>query len=136
MKFILFGAFLLVAGAGAFSTLEAEEKGPLNPEQVGKIRSSPEAYDGKTIRVSGRVRSILPGRGKRGSEFLIILIEAPQAKPDEDSEAITVFAYFVPRFKVGSMIIVSGVYHKWGHWAGSEHEHFIEASKITPVETN
>ncbi|MBI3605307.1 MAG: hypothetical protein HY202_04690 [Nitrospirae bacterium] len=115
---------------------ESIAKESLNPVSVKTIRLTPDAYDGKTLKVSGQVRSVTPGRGKRGSEFLIVVIEGPPSKTDETSPELTVFSYFAPPLKVGTPVIVLGVYHKSGRWAGSDHDHFIEAIKITPVELN
>jgi hypothetical protein len=126
---------VLLVGIGLLAA-EGRAKESLNPVSVKNIRLTPDAYDGKTLKVSGQVRSVTPGRGKRGSEFLIVVIEGPPSKTDETSPELTVFSYFAPPLKVGTPVIVLGVYHKSGRWAGSDHDHFIEASKITPVELN
>jgi hypothetical protein len=137
MKPILMSAFFLLAmGAQMVSSTVLIANDRVNPVPVKKIRLSPDEFDGKEVRVSGQVRSINSERGKRGSEYLAIVIEETQGAPNEDPETIKVFIYYAPRIKKGSSIIVSGTYHKWGHWGGSEQEHFIEAKKIIPVELN
>ncbi|MBI1821733.1 MAG: hypothetical protein HY036_11065 [Nitrospirae bacterium] len=107
-----------------------------SPLSIEVIRSSPELYDGKNIKVSGQVRSLNPSRGKRGSEFMVLVLENSNFQPGDSSQTLTVFSYFTPPLKKGGRVIVTGVYHKTGYWAGSTHDHFIEASKITPIEMN
>jgi hypothetical protein len=134
--FLISALFLLAMGSGMVSSTEPFAGETVNPLLIQKIRHSPDDFDGKSIKVSGQVRSISSERGKRGSEYLVIVIEGAQSAPEETAETLKVFIYFSPKIKTGSAIIVSGIYHKWGHWGGSEQEHFIEASKITPVEIN
>ena len=134
--FLILAFFLLAMGAQIGSSTDLIAGETVNPVSVKKIRLAPDDYDGKRIKVSGKVRTITSERGKRGSEYLMIVIEGAQSAPEETAETLKVFIYFSPKIKKGSSIIISGTYHKWGHWGGSEQEHFIEANKITPVEIN
>ncbi|MFI5305469.1 MAG: hypothetical protein ACHQYP_11840 [Nitrospiria bacterium] len=137
MRLNYFSALLALLFGAAFvywSPLLASES--VNPITVKLLLLSPDEYDGKTVRVSGRVQTISAERGKRGSEYLKIVIEDSQQNQEQTTETLNVFIYSSPRIKKGSSIIVSGIYHKSGHWGGSEQEHFIEASLITPIQIN
>ncbi|MBI1823341.1 MAG: hypothetical protein HY200_01785 [Nitrospirae bacterium] len=137
MKSFVISAFLLLAlGAELVLSPKLVASDTVNPVPVNKIRLSPDDYDGKRVKVSGQVRSITSDRGRRGSEFLTIVIEGTKTNLEETSETLKVFIYFAPPIKKGSSVIVFGTYHKSGHWGGTEQQHFIEASKINPVEIN
>ncbi|MHB8481385.1 MAG: hypothetical protein ACYDBV_01415 [Nitrospiria bacterium] len=141
MKFLQISTLVLTllclpALAGSVpAELKTKEPG-ISPLSIEVIRHSPELYDGKNIKVAGQVRSLAPARGRRGSEFIVLVLESSKSPPDDSSQILTVFSYLSPPLKKGNRVIVTGVYHKEGYWAGSTHEHFIEASQITPEETN
>lgn len=127
---------LCVFGDAVFNLNSLEARESVNPVSVDAIRVSPEAYDGKNLKVSGNVRSLTPARGKMGSEFIVLVLEGSTTDFEDRSHVLNVFSYFIPRVNAGARVVVSGIYHKAGYWAGSPHDHFLVAVEITPVVIN
>ncbi|MBI1824222.1 MAG: hypothetical protein HY200_04330 [Nitrospirae bacterium] len=127
---------LCVFGDAVFNLNRLEAKESVNPVSVDAIRVSPEAYDGKDLKVSGNVRSLSPARGKMDSEFIVLVLEGSKTEFEDRSHVLNVFSYYTPPVKAGARVVVSGIYHKAGYWAGSQHDHFLVAVEITPVVIN
>jgi len=136
MKIFLFLIVSSVFGTAIFYPNRLGAMESINPVSVKTIRLSPETYDGKRIKVSGNIRSLAAARGRIDSEFVIIVLQNSQTELETEPELLEVYSYFIPRINKGTRIVVSGVYHKEGFWAGSRHDHFIEAAEITPVVVN
>ncbi len=82
-----------------------------------------EAYDGKRITVFGWVRSAEVKRGRRGSIHLEIVV-------GEGDHSIFVYTVRPVPNIINREVIVQGVYHESGRFAGLSAEHYIVAEAI------
>ena len=96
---------------------------------VEQLSAQPDQYDGHRVVVTGRIRSVEIQTGRRGSEFLLLVLE-------EDSSATskTVQVYFpnLPSVKPGDRALVQGTYHREGREAGRPFENFVDAEVVLP----
>jgi hypothetical protein len=97
---------------------------------VSDLASQPKQYDGHRVFVTGRVRSMEMQVGRRGSEYLMIVLE--EDSPTSSGEVKPVQVYFptVPKVREGDRALVQGVYHIEGKQAGRFFEHFVDAEVI------
>ncbi len=82
-----------------------------------------EAYDGKRVAVMGWARSAETKRGRMGSNYV-------ETKLGEEDNSVTVFSSFPPYNIVNSRVIVQGVYHHHGRYAGFLADHYIVAEAL------
>ncbi len=82
-----------------------------------------EAFDGKRVAVMGWARSAETKRGRLGSNFV-------ETKLGEDGQSVTVFSDFPPYNILNNRVIVQGVYHHQGRYAGMLADHFIVADTL------
>ena len=97
---------------------------------IGELAAESVRFDGHRVVVRGRVRSIEVRTGRRGSEFLMLVVE--ESAPDASGRlaSIQVFTFTPPRAVTGDTVLVQGTYHHEGRQAGLSFEHFIEARAI------
>jgi len=120
--------FLVVLfGAEEASFSKTERELPLSAT-VEQLSAQPELYDGHRVVVTGRIKSIELQRGRRGSEFLMLVVEDDSAVV---SKTVQVFSPFMPVVTPGERVLIQGVYHLEGRQAGLTFEHFIDAEIIT-----
>jgi hypothetical protein len=87
-------------------------------------------YDGHRVVVAGRIRSMELQTGRRGGEFIMLILEedAPDAAgPDLFIEVVSLT---IPKVRQGDRALVQGVYHREGKQAGRPFERFIDADTI------
>jgi hypothetical protein len=96
---------------------------------VGDLIGDPGQYDGHRVVVNGHVRSIEMQRGRRGSEYIFLVLEEVNA-PDPKGPAVSVISLTLPPVRQGNKALVQGVYHREGNQAGKPFENFIDAEVI------
>lgn len=82
-----------------------------------------ESYSGKRVAVMGWARSAEALRGRRGSAYV-------RTELGEDGQSVTVFSDFPSYNIVNNRVIVQGVYHHHGWYAGYSADHFIVADTL------
>lgn len=92
------------------------------------LKTEPRQYDGHRIVVSGRVQSIEVQQGRRGSEYVMIVLEEESADPS--TPTIKVVSLTLPQVQQGHYALVQGTYYVEGRQAGRPFEHFIDAEVI------
>ena len=97
---------------------------------VSDLASEPKQYDGHRVVVTGRVRSMEVQLGRRGSEYLIIVLEEDSPASSEKVKPVQVYIPTVPKVREGDRALVQGVYHIEGKQAGRNFEHFVDAEAI------
>jgi hypothetical protein len=97
---------------------------------VGDLVREPQRYDKQRVLVSGVVRSIEFQRGRRGSEYIMLMLAEIHSTSQESGPAVTVVSLDIPRVKVGEQVLVRGVYYVEGKQAGRAYERFIDAEEI------
>jgi hypothetical protein len=97
---------------------------------IGDLEREPQRYDKRLVIVSGVVRSIEFQRGRRGSEYLLLMLEEIHAGPQQQRPAVSIVTQDLTRVKVGEHILVRGVYHIEGNQGGRPYERFIDAEEI------
>lgn len=98
---------------------------------VHELVSNSDHYDGQRVLVSGIVRSVEFQQGRRGSEYIVLILEDSGATP-HGREAVTVVTFVAPRLTKCAHAWVQGVYHREGKQGGRPYERFIEAEVIRP----
>jgi len=96
---------------------------------VTELSAQPDQYDGHRVVVTGRIRSVEIQRGRRGSEFLILVLEEDSPAP---SKTVQVYSPSLPSVKPGDRAMVQGIYHQEGRQAGRPFENFVDAEVILP----
>lgn len=99
---------------------------------VRDLANEPGEYDGHRVVVTGRVQSMEIQTGRRGSEFLMLILEedAPSAPSSDAIEPVQVFSPTIPKVHRGDRALVQGVFHIEGRQAGRSFEHFVDAEVI------
>ncbi len=82
-----------------------------------------EAYHGKRVAVMGWARSSEALRGRMGSHYL-------KTELGDEGQTVTVFTEFPAYNIVNNRVIVQGVYHHHGRYAGYLADHFIVADAL------
>jgi hypothetical protein len=130
---VLIALFLLPFSLLMVSHDEASAKRP--PKElpmlvtVGDLIDDPGQYDGHRVVVNGHVRSIEMQRGRRGSEYIFLVLEEVDA-PDPKGPTVSVISLTLPPVRRGNKALVQGVYHREGNQAGKPFENFIDAEVI------
>ena len=96
---------------------------------VGDLTDDPGQYDGHRVVVNGHVRSIEIQRGRRGSEYIFLVLEEVDA-PNPKGPTVSVISLTPPPVRQGNKALVQGVYHGEGYQAGKPFENFIDAEVI------
>ncbi len=109
-------------------------KGPLKTPPVtvavGTLSAASEQYDGQRVIVTGRVRSMEVQTGRRGSSYVMMVLEEIGAQPGKANPTVTVIISDIPKVNTGSDVLVQGTYHREGRQAGKTFEHFIDAEAV------
>jgi hypothetical protein len=96
---------------------------------VGDLTADPDQYDGHRVVVTGSVRSLEIQRGRRGSEYIMLILEENTASASS-GPSVSVVTLTLPPVRQGHHALVQGVYHREGKQAGRTFEHFIDAEVI------
>jgi hypothetical protein len=94
------------------------------------LKTEPNQYDGHRIVVTGRVQSIEVQKGRRGSEYVMLVLEEESVNPSSAGQTIKVVSLTLPVVRQGHLALVQGTYHVEGRQAGRPFEHFIDAEVI------
>jgi hypothetical protein len=99
---------------------------------VSDLAKEPHEYDGHRVVVTGRVQSMEIQRGRRGSEFLMLVLEedAPSAPSSGTIQPVQVYSPTIPKVHQGERALVQGVFHIEGMQAGRSFEHFVDAEVV------
>ena len=97
---------------------------------VSDLAAEPEQYDGHRVVVTGRVRSMEVQMGRRGSEYLVLVLEEDSPASSRAIQPVQIFSATVPKVRQGDHALVQGVYHREGKEAGRPFEDFVEAEAI------
>jgi hypothetical protein len=97
---------------------------------VSDLAAQPGQYDGHRVVVTGRVRSMEMQVGRRGSEFLMIILEEDSPTSSGKVKPVQVYIPTIPKVREGDRALVQGVYHIEGKQAGRNFEHFVDAEVI------
>lgn len=111
-----------------------EAKGPQKElpmlVSVSDLAAEPGQYDGHRVVVTGRVRSIEMQMGRRGSEYLMLILEEDSVSSSGTVQPVQVYSPTIPKVQEGDHALVQGVYHKQGKQAGRFFDHFVDAEVI------
>lgn len=97
---------------------------------IQALSAAPEQYDEQRVIVTGRVRSMEVQTGRRGSSYVMMVLEEIGAQPGKTIPTVTVIILDVPKVNIGSDVLVQGTYHREGRQAGKTFEHFIDAEAV------
>jgi len=99
---------------------------------VTDLANKPAQYDGHRVVVTGRVQSMEIQSGRRGSQFMMIILEedAPSGPSSSNVKPVQVYSPTVPKVHEGDRALVQGVFHVEGMQAGRSFEHFVDAEVI------
>jgi len=97
---------------------------------VNDLKKEPGQYDGHRIVVTGRVQSIEIQRGRRGSEYVMMVLEGESTSANGPGQTIQVISLSPPTVREGYSALVQGTYHVEGKQAGRPFENFIDAEVI------
>jgi len=97
---------------------------------VGDLAEKPGQYDGHRVVVTGRVRSMEMQLGRRGSEYLMIILEEDSPASSGKVKPVQVYIPTIPKVREGDRALVQGVYHIEGMQAGRSFEHFVDAEVV------
>jgi hypothetical protein len=121
-------AALLVFGFWADQMDGGAKEFPI-PTTVTDLASQPKQYDGSRVFVSGTVREANLEKGRRGSEFLSIVLEETEPK-GADRASVQVFSLTLLSVDSGSRVSVQGTYHHDSYYGGWRYDNFIAAETI------
>lgn len=127
MALITLGAFLILVNGLTAGTPAAAKSLRV---AIHDLLDEPERYDGQRVMVTGFVRSIELQRGRRGSEYLELVLEESPATPKTAPPYLTVISLNRADVRIGYRLVVEGVYHREGKQAGRPYEYFIDAEEI------
>ena len=97
---------------------------------IKDLLAEPNPYDGHRVLVAGRIRSMELQTGRRGSEFIMLVLEEKASSATEPSLSIEVISLTFPKVRQGNHALVQGIYHREGRQAGRDFERFIDADTI------
>ena len=109
-------------------------KGPLKDPPITvtieALSTASEQYDGQRVIVTGRVRSMEVQQGRRGSSYVMMVLEEVGTQPGKTIPTVNVIILNIPKVHTGSDALVQGIYHREGKQAGKTFEHFIDAEVV------
>jgi hypothetical protein len=100
------------------------------PAAIRDLINEPDQYDGRRVFVSGFVRSIEFERGRRGSEYAILVLEETVPSVPPAVYAVRVISLTFPTVRTCQHALVQGTYHRQGKQAGRPYEFFIDAEAV------
>lgn len=124
------GPFLVVQISSIALFAEVPSRELPMPATVRDLVSEPTRFDGHRVLVTGVIRSIEVERGRRGSEYFVLVLEEQVAAPGESSASVTVIIDTIPGIRKGQRAMIQGVFHREGNQRGRPYEYFIEAEPI------
>jgi hypothetical protein len=97
---------------------------------IRELLADSNKYDGHRVVTTGRVRSVEGQIGRRGSEYVLLILEDEEAGDLEPIPSITVISLTLPPVREGHHALVQGSFRKEGRQAGRPFEFFIDAEVI------
>ena len=97
---------------------------------IRELLTDSSKYDGHRVVTTGRVRSMEGQIGRRGSEYVLLVLEDAEAGAIEPIPSIQVISLTLPPVREGHHALVQGAFHKEGKQAGRSFEYFIDAEVI------
>lgn len=83
---------------------------------IRELMEDPERYDGRRVVVMARVRSIELQKGRRGGDYIVMVLEQSpsesKGRMTDDMVSIQVFSLTLPPVREGQRAVVQGVYHR------------------------
>jgi hypothetical protein len=76
---------------------------------IAEIISNPDQYDGKWVRVEGKVTALSLKISKRGNAYTVFKLK------DLSNNVLGIFSFGMPSIQEGETVRVIGVYHKVRH---------------------
>ena len=105
-------------------------KDPPTTVTIQALLTAPEQYDGRRVIVTGRVQSMEVQTGRRGSSYVMMVLEEIGSPSGKAIPTVTVIILDIPKVNTGSDVLVQGIYHREGRQAGKTFEHFIDAEAV------
>jgi hypothetical protein len=127
---LLWATVWTAAGLGAFEPARAAEA-PLNVG-IHDLLDHSDQYDGRLVVVTGYVGRVAWERGRRGSEYVELVLEEAGSGAPPHVATVTVVALTPPRVRACQHVLIQGVYHREGKQAGRPYEFFIDADAVIP----
>lgn len=121
---------LLVLAPWTSSLAKRPLKDPPLSVTVGALVTAQDEYDGRRVIVTGRIRSMELQKGRRGSQYVKIVLEEVGTDSRQPVPTVDIIILSVPSVRPGGLALVQGVYHREGRQGGWPLEHFIEAEVI------
>jgi hypothetical protein len=119
--------FLVMQGVGTAQTPPKELPVFVT---IKELLTEPNPYDGHPVVVAGRVRSMELQTGRRGSEFIMLVLEENSSDAVDPNLSIAVISLTLPKVRQGHHALIQGIYHREGRQAGRPFERFIDADTI------
>jgi len=128
-KFFLVILTLLLVLPGAGTAQSPPKELPVLVT-IKELLTEPNPYDGHPVVVAGRVRSMELQTGRRGSEFIMLVLEENSPDTADPNLSIAVISLTLPKVRQGHHALIQGIYHREGRQAGRPFERFIDADTI------
>src|SRR3990172_5673547 len=84
---------------------------------IKELLTEPNQYDGHRVVVAGRIRSIELQAGRRGSEYIMLVLEEDAPNATEPKLSLEVISLTIPKVRQGNHALVQGIYHREGKQA-------------------
>lgn len=97
---------------------------------LNELQTEPTEYHGHRIVVSGRVRSIEIQKGRRGGDYVMLILEDDNAGENPPQFSIRVVSLTLPSVEQGHYALVQGTYYVEGKQSGRAFENYIDAEVI------
>jgi hypothetical protein len=97
---------------------------------IQALSAASEQYDGQRVIVAGRVQSMEVQTGRRGSSYVMMVLEEVGSPSGKANPTVHVIILDIPKVSTGSDVLVQGFYHRKGRQAGKSFEHFIDAEAV------
>lgn len=126
---VLVGVALCATPVGLVGAAPQPREVPANVA-IHDLLEDPDQYDGRRVVVTGFISSIEFERGRRGSEYAILVLEETRAGVPATVYAVKVVSLTMPRVGPCQYALVQGTYHRQGKQAGRPYEFFIDAEAV------
>lgn len=127
---------VLIAGIAMFAAQPGTVGASQQPREVPAniaihdLLDDPDRYDGRRVVVAGFVSSIEFERGRRGSEYAVLMLEESGTGAPKTVHAVKVISLTFPKIRKCQYALIQGVYHREGKQAGRPYEFFIDAEAV------
>ena len=125
---ILVMVFLILSQGSSIA--KGPHKDPPITVTIEGLSTASEQYDGQRVIVTGRVRSMEVQTGRRGSSYVMMVLEEVGTQPGKTISTVNVIILNIPKVQTGGDALVQGIYHREGKQAGKTFEHFIDAEVV------